>query len=272
MTIKNHPLISSQQNERVKAWASLLDKKHRDRSGLFVIEGVHLIQEALKCAADVKTIVYDAERGLPLELERDEHAAASYEEVEWIQASPAVMAKCTGTNTAPPAFAVVGKLGASADKLYGKNSLVIALDGVRDPGNVGTIIRSADAAGADAIILGKGCVDLYNPKTVRSTMGSLFHLPIIEADLSVLLPEAKSHGIKLVGTSLQAVHTCYSYDWTQPAWLLMGNEAEGLSPEVLAEVDDNVIIPMAGQSESLNVAMASTILLFEALRQRKFSS
>lgn len=269
--INNHPLIASPHNERVKLWSSLLDKKYRDRTGQFLIEGVHLIQEALKRAADVKTIVYDAERGIPLELAEEASEAAADNKAEWIQASRAVMAKCTGTDTPPPVFAVVSKLPVNKDGLYGADCLVAVLDGVRDPGNAGTIIRSADAVGADAVILGKGCVDLYNPKTVRSTMGSLFHLPIIEADLTELLPEARARGVKLVGTSLQAEHTCYSYDWTQPTWLLLGNEAEGLSQAVRQQMDESVIIPMLGQAESLNVAMASTILMFEALRQRRFS-
>lgn len=268
------PLISSLQNEKVKLWASLLDKKYRDRSGQFLIEGIHLVLEALKGNADVATIVYDTERGIPAELmlERETNDTAATFGLEWVQASQAVMSKCTGTDTPPPVFAVLSKLSIDPAALYRPNCLVVVLDGVRDPGNAGTIIRSADAVGADAVILGKGCVDLYNPKTVRSTMGSLFHLPIIEADLKELLPQARTKGVKLIGTSLQAKHTCYSYDWTQSTWLLMGSESEGLSPAVRELVDEAVIIPMVGQAESLNVAMAATVLLYESLRQRGYSS
>lgn len=266
------PLISSVQNEKVKQWASLLDKKYRDRNGQFVVEGVHLVLEALKGSAEIITIVYDTERGIPAELkhERATNDSASTLGLEWVQASRNVMAKCTGTDTPPPVFAVLSKLSADTSALYRRNCLVVVLDGVRDPGNAGTIIRSADAVGADAVILGKGCVDLYNPKTVRSTMGSLFHLPIIEANLLELLPQAKTKGIKLIGTSLQAEHTCYGYDWTQATWLLMGSESDGLSPEVRKLVNESVIIPMVGQAESLNVAMAATVLLYEGLRQREF--
>ncbi|MBH5317547.1 RNA methyltransferase [Paenibacillus sp. GSMTC-2017] len=258
--------IGSLQNERVKQWASLLDKKYRDRTNQFIIEGVHLIQEALKAGAEVKQIVFDEERGLPHELKEESYASTPG--IEWVSTSKAIMAKCTGTDTPPPVFAVLNKLEISEEKLFGEDSLIIVLDGVRDPGNLGTIIRSADAAGADAVVLGKGCVDLYNPKSVRSTMGSLFHLPIVEGDLSELLPKAKAHGATLVGTSLQAEHSCYSYNWKRATWLLMGNESEGLSQHVREQLDEAVIIPMAGRAESLNVAMASTILLFEALRQR----
>jgi TrmH family RNA methyltransferase len=266
-------LLSSVQNDRVKQWASLLDKKYRDRSGQFLIEGVHLVLEALRGTADVMTIVYDTERGIPpeLKLERETNDSEATLGLEWVQASRSVMSKCTGTDTPPPVFAILSKLSVDKEALYRKNGLVVVLDGVRDPGNAGTIIRSADAVGADVVILGKGCVDLYNPKTVRSTMGSLFHLPIIEGDLKELLPQAKAKGIKLIGTSLQAKHTCYSYDWTQSTWLLMGSESEGLSPEVRELVDESVIIPMVGQAESLNVAMAATVLLYESLRQRAYN-
>jgi len=265
------PLLTSIHNDRVKSWAALLEKKHRDRSGLFLIEGIHLVLEAFAERADIQSVVYHAERGIPEELLRSDvigNADASSHAV-WFQASSSVMAKCTGTDSPPPVFAVVKKPQSNKTELFRSDSFVVVLDGVRDPGNVGTIIRSADAIGAHAVILGKGCADIYNPKTVRSTMGSLFHLPILEgAELTGLLAEAKEHGIQLVGTSLQAEHTCYSYDWKQPTWLLMGSEGDGLSAQVSAMVNTSVIIPMAGRAESLNVSVAAGVLLFEALRQR----
>lgn len=270
----DHPYISSVQNERVKSWAALLDKKNRDKTGQFLIEGVHLVMEAFKSRAGVSVVVYDDERGLPEELA--EYAAAGnpdtgsrgFGAAQWIRASRPIMAKCSDTDTAPPVFAVVDKFHAPEDALFRENSLVIVLDGVRDPGNVGTIIRSADAVGADAVLLGKGCVELYNSKVVRSTMGSLFHLPILEGDLTGLLEQAGAREVKRVGTSLQADHSCYGYDWKQPTWLVMGNESNGLSAAVREQLDESVIIPMPGSAESLNVAMATTVLLFEAMRQR----
>lgn len=262
---KHHKYISSLQNERVKLWSSLLEKKHRDRQGRFIMEGVHLIIEAAKHGAAVEVVVYDDERGVPAELVE---LQVSLNGTEWMCASRAVMAKCTGTDSPPPVFAVVVKPDWSGDALYRNDGLVVVLDKVRDPGNVGTIIRSADAVGADAVILGRGCADLYNPKTVRSTMGSLFHLPVVEGDLLQLMPEARSRGIRLAGTSLQASHNCYQYDWRPGVWLVMGNEADGVSAAVEAMLDDRLIIPMKGKAESLNVAMAATVLLYEALRQR----
>lgn len=260
--------IASTANPKVKAWASLQEKKHRDRLGQFLAEGPHMIAEALSCGAAVRAVVYDAERGLPPELA--EPLRLCGKAVELVAASRAVVAKCAGTDSPPPAFAVVDKPSADRSALYRERGFVVVLDGVRDPGNAGTIIRSADAAGADAVVLGRGCVDLYNPKVVRSTMGSLFHLPVLEGDLAELLPEARSRGMKLAGTSLQAARGLYECDLTEPTWLLLGSEADGLSPLSLQQMDYGVLIPMKGRSESLNVAMAATIVLYEAMRQREF--
>ncbi|WP_270169185.1 TrmH family RNA methyltransferase [Paenibacillus sp. SYP-B4298] len=258
--------ITSVQNAKVKQWAALLEKKHRDRSGRYIIEGVHLIQEAAASGAEIECIVFDEERGIPAELRDDAVSSAAG---EWVSAVPTILAKCTGTSTPPPVFAVVAKRSYSTETLYDSQALVVVLDGVSDPGNVGTIIRSADAVGASAVVLGAGCADLYNPKTVRSTMGSLYHLPVLHADLRELLPEGKRRGMRLLGTSLQAQHSCYGCDWTGPTWLVMGNESKGLSPEAERLVDETVRIPMRGKAESLNVAMATTVLLYEALRQRE---
>lgn len=260
--------ILSPQNPRAKEWAQLLEKKHRDKQQKYIIEGIHLVQEALRSGADVECVAFDVEQGIPGELSNMTDIGG---EAQWIGVSAAVIAKCTDTKTPQPVFAVVRKQKAAIGELLArKNSLVIVLDGVQDPGNVGTIIRTADAAGADGVLVGRGSADIYNPKTIRSTMGSIFHLPVVEGDLLELLPQAKESGVRIVSTSLQATSTCYGYDFTGPSWLLVGNEAKGVSPEAQRLVDDSLIIPMKGRAESLNVAMASTVMLFEAMRQREF--
>ncbi|WP_211746574.1 RNA methyltransferase [Paenibacillus sp. Marseille-Q4541] len=260
--------IASVHNPRVKDWAQLLEKKHRTRQGKYIIEGVHLVQEALEHGAMIECIAYDMDKGIPSELGAYPRTAST---VEWIAVSAAVIAKCTDTVTPQAVFAVIRKDEKQVDELLVKpDSLVIVLDRLQDPGNVGTIIRSADAAGADGVILGRGSADVYNPKTIRSTMGSFFHLPVVEADLSEVLPAAKQAGVTLVSTSLTAEHSCYSYDFKGSRWLVIGNEGSGVSDEVSRLVDDAVIIPSKGQAESLNAAMAATVLLFEAMRQRHF--
>jgi TrmH family RNA methyltransferase len=261
-----HTEITSPQNPRVKEWAQLLERKGRDRQQRYLVEGPHLVEEALRSHAPVATVLYALSRGVPAGLQ--ELAAPG---IEWVGVSDAVLAKLADTQTPQGVLAVVEKVPVTADQfLRTSRSLVVALDAVQDPGNVGTIIRCADAVGADGVVLGRGCVDLYNPKTIRSTMGSLFHLPIVEADLGDVLPRARETGARIVGTSLQATRSCYETDLAQPVWLIFGNEGQGMSARTASLVTDPVIIPMHGQAESLNVAMAATVLLFEASRQRRF--
>ncbi|GAB6987965.1 TrmH family RNA methyltransferase [Paenibacillus pini] len=263
--------ILSTQNARVKEWAQLLEKKHRDKQHKYIVEGIHLVLEALRSDADIEIIAYDMECGIPQELRSLQNASDG---AEWIGVSSAVLSKCTDTKTPQPVFAVIHKRIADFERLLeNDHSLVVVLDAVQDPGNVGTMIRSADAAGADGVIVGRGSADIYNPKTIRSTMGSIFHIPVIEGDLLDLIPQAQDKGARIISTSLQAQETCYQYDFSgSSAWILMGNEAQGVSAELQEMVDDSLIIPMGGQAESLNVAMAATVLLFEAMRQREFSS
>ncbi|WCR24738.1 RNA methyltransferase [Paenibacillus thiaminolyticus] len=268
--------ITSVHNPRVKRWASLQERKGRKQEGCFLVEGIHLVQEALASGAPVEAVLCDEARDVPVELlpyaDASRTAAADGEQPEWIGVTDAIIRKLSETETPQPVIAVVRKPALDPGALFGADMpLVVAVDGVQDPGNLGTIIRSADAVGATGVVLGRGTVDVYNAKTVRSTMGSLFHLPVVEADLLSLLPEAKGHGMRLASTSLQASHSCYGYEYRQPLWLIVGNEGQGVSPAVQALVDDTLIIPMRGQAESLNVAMATTVLLYEAMRQRHYT-
>lgn len=295
------PALTSLANPRVKGWAKLSERKYRQQSGRFKLEGVHLVKEALAAGWPLEAVVFDEAYGLPGELA--DYAAAGEERSggpAWVPAAPDIIARCSETETPQPVFAVALKRTADAAALFGAGAAaggagggsagpgdgmpgpdglsgaaagrrgpVVVLDGVQDPGNVGTIVRCAAASGAAAVVLGRGTADLYNAKTLRATMGALFRVPALEADLAELLPEAKRRGAALYGTSLQADTSCYELDLTgSDVWLLFGNEGAGLSPEVQALVDRTMIIPMTGYAESLNVAMAATVLLFEAQRQR----
>lgn len=266
MTIE---FIQSIHNPKVKQWAALAERKHRDREKKFIAEGVHLVKEALLSHAQIEAIVYAADRGLPDEIRPlVEQAGAPVFAV-----SEAVLAKCVDTVTPQAVFAVIHKSLLTADDiLQHHRSLVIATDGVQDPGNLGTIIRSADAAGASAVLLGKGTVDLFNPKTLRSTMGSLFHLPIVSCDLAEVIPKAaKQQGVNVYASRLEEAVSCYDADFTDDTWFIVGNEGQGVSEPLLTLATHYVHIPMSGKAESLNVAMASTLLLFEAMRQRRKS-
>jgi TrmH family RNA methyltransferase len=255
--------IVSVNNPRVKQWSQLLDKKGREKQGKFIVEGIHLVQEAIRSGASVECVVYSLDKGIPPELLLNDG------DVEWIGVSDPVFAKCTDTQTPQGVFAVVIKREAHIEQLFNEaDALLVAVDGVQDPGNLGTIVRSADAVKATGILLGKGTVDLFNPKAVRATMGSLFHLPIVECDLSQILPIARQRSIQVVNTSLRTDISCYDADYRKASCFILGNEGQGVSEELLPWVDVNVKIPLPGKAESLNVAMAGTILLYEALRQR----
>jgi len=261
--------ILSPQNARVKSWAQLQEKKHRDKQQKYVVEGIHLVQEALSSGADVECVAFDIERGIPRELTG---IPDTEQGVEWIGVSHAVIAKVSDTPSPQPVFAVVRKEARQwQDLILRGGGLVMVLDGLQDPGNVGTIIRTADAVGAAGVVLGRGCADVYNPKTLRSTMGSLFHLPVLEGDLLQILPEARARGARLVTTLLEGKRSCFEYDFQGTCWIVVGSEGSGVSPEVAALVDDAIRIPMPGQAESLNAAMAASVLMYEALRQREYS-
>jgi RNA methyltransferase, TrmH family len=267
--------ITSAANPKVKQWSALLTKRGREEQQAFLLEGIHLVQEALRSGAGVHTVLYALDKGIPAELsvysQMESGGAHGAGRVDWVGVSDAVLSKCTETQTPQGVVAVCRKLAWSGeDFLAQQDALVVAVDGVQDPGNLGTIIRTADAVGATGVLLGRGTVDLYNPKTVRSTMGSLFHLPVAECELRDLLPAAKERGIRLVGTRLEASRHCYELDMREPTWFLMGNEGSGLSPDIASYVNTDVIIPMRGKAESLNVAMAASVLLYEAMRQRHY--
>jgi TrmH family RNA methyltransferase len=257
--------ILSVHNNRVKQWAALQDRKHRDRENKYLIEGVHLVQEALTYSVPMETLIFSLDRGVP-----DDITQHLQDGVELIGVSEAVLAKICDTVSPQAVVAVMHKSKTEMkDILDHHRSLVMVIDGIQDPGNLGTIIRSADAVGASAVVLGRGTVDLLNPKTIRATMGSIYHLPIAECDLNSILPLAKLQGVQVVSTHVEQAVSCYDADFTKDTWIIVGNEGQGVSVNIAHYADLFLNIPMPGKAESLNVAMASTVLLFEAMRQRR---
>lgn len=178
--------------------------------------------------------------------------------------APGVMAKVADTVTPQPVMAVFPMLHVPAVE-PGARLAVVMVD-VRDPGNAGTVLRTADAAGVDAVVCGGGTVDPYNPKTVRSSAGSLFHVPLVVGDDGATVLDDLAW-MRRLGTVVRGGVDYAEIDWTDPTALVLGNEASGL-PATLP-LDGAVEIPMAGRAESLNVGMACAVLCFEALRQRR---
>jgi TrmH family RNA methyltransferase len=181
--------------------------------------------------------------------------------------APGVMTKVADTVTPQPVLATFSMFDRPPESLQG-GALVVVLVDVRDPGNAGTALRSADAAGADAVVCCGGTVDPYNPKTVRSSAGSLFHIPLVVIDdVGDALEALDTFGYRRVGAVARNGEDYAAVDWRQRTALVLGNESAGL-PDDLA-LDGTVGIPMAGRAESLNVGVACAVLCFEALRQRR---
>ncbi|WP_249870921.1 TrmH family RNA methyltransferase [Oceanobacillus saliphilus] len=241
-------MITSVKNEKVKAWKKLHKRKERANTGLFMVEGFHLLEEAIKSDWEINEIIVLEGTMLP-------EWAADFP-IESV--SENVMAHISQTTTPQGVLAVMAM---KKQKVYSGNHFLI-IDSVQDPGNLGTIIRTADAAGMDAIILGEGTVDLYNDKVIRATQGSIFHIPIYEANLFEELEHLKRKGFSIWATALL---NATNYNETVPeekVAIVLGNEGAGVQDELLERADRIVTIPIYGKAESLNVSIAAGILMY----------
>lgn len=259
-------MITSAGNSRIKQVVQLNKKaKVRRELGLFVAEGIKMFQESPK---DWIEEVYLSES---LYEEKDwegELAGILYEVV-----SNAVFGKMCDTMTPQGILTVLRQPVYDWEDLMGNGApLLMVLEDLQDPGNLGTILRTAEGAGANGIILSRGCVDLFNPKTIRSTMGSIFRMPFIYVDnLKDLKEKLDSKNIGTYAAHLNGEGFYDAQDYTGGTAFLIGNEGKGLSEELTAHAARLIRIPMAGEVESLNAAMAGGILLYEAARQRRNS-
>jgi TrmH family RNA methyltransferase len=239
-------IITSLDNDNVKKWKKLCKKKYRDEFGIYLVEGEHLVEEAYKSGVLDKVIVLDGE-------------SYSYDNIIYV--SYEVMKAISSLDTPNRIMGVCKKKESS--ELVGKKYLL--LDGVQDPGNLGTIVRSAVAFNIDTIVLSDDTVDLYNPKVLRSTQGMIFHTNIIECDLVDVINELHSNDITVYGTDVNNgidARELSDLDKTSFA-LVMGNEGNGVRKEIKELCDKNLYINMNENVESLNVGVATSILLYE---------
>ena len=239
-------IITSLDNDNVKKWKKLCKNKYRDEFGIYLVEGEHLVEEAYKSGVLDKVIVLDGED-------------YSYNNIIYV--SYEVMKAISSLDTPNKIMGVCKKKESS--ELLGKRYLL--LDGVQDPGNLGTIVRSAVAFNIDTIVLSDDTVDLYNPKVLRSTQGMIFHTNIIERDLVSVIDELHNMGITVYGTDVNNgidARELSILDKTSFA-LVMGNEGNGVRREVKELCDKNLYINMNENVESLNVGVATSILLYE---------
>ncbi|MHB8984823.1 MAG: TrmH family RNA methyltransferase [Eubacteriales bacterium] len=264
-------IVTGRQNQRLKLLRRLENRKHREKEGLFLAEGIRFVEEALSSGWPVEFLACTEKTAVSPRGELLLQSARSGN-IPVLEVDEKLFAGLSDTITPQGVLAVVRQKRQDCTDLIfsGRVPLLLIVDGVQDPGNLGTIVRTADAAGAGGVLLLKGTVDLYNPKVLRSTMGSIFHVPIVQnLETNQALDVLAAAGAKLFAGLPRAARSLYEVDLRGPAAFLLGSEARG--PGNLAGLNvESISIPLPGRAESLNVAVAAGVLLFEALRQRRF--
>lgn len=253
--------ITSVHNQRVKDWKKLQTKKGRRKSNTYLLDGWHLVLEASRSNQKLLTLI-----GIGDELDRHADIVALFDDV--FEVTPAIMKDIVDSETPQGIAAVVELPNAHQlpkDRLHGA---WLFLDRIQDPGNVGTMVRTADAAGFQGVVASDQTADFFNPKVVRSMQGSQFHLQLVSGDLKKWIADFKAAGLPVFGSELNP--QAKNFRDVNPGAdfaLIMGNEGHGMDHDLLNQTTDNLYIPMPGQAESLNVAVSAGILMFELNRQ-----
>lgn len=263
-------IINSLNNKYVKQVRMLSKRKQRWKDKQFVIDGIRAVKDALISQANIEFVLFSADV-------RDRYGATSLIDaclekgLKVFEVDKRTMNDVTDTESPQGIMAVVNfEVSHNEINLKDEANFVVILDRVQDPGNMGAIIRTADAFGVDTIVITKGCVDLYNPKTIRSTMGSVFHTDItFYDDNEKLIHDLKKKTVNIMSTTLNADYPCYSADFKESIALIIGNEGSGVCDYFVEACDYTINIPMQGKAESLNAAIASSVVMYEVSRQRK---
>lgn len=252
-------VVTSVDNAAVKAARKLARRQDRDRTGTFLVEGPQVVAEALGCLTRV--FVTDADTDL---VRRAVSAG-----VEVVSVTDRVLASLATTVSPQGIVGVADLPEATLDGALAGAELVVVCWQVNDPGNLGTIVRSADAAGADAVVCTSGSVDPRNPKAVRASAGSLFHLPVVaDSEPTVVMAALRAAGLQIAAANAGGATPYTHVDFTRPTAVVLGNEAHGLPQDLLDHADVVVSVPIHGRAESLNLAVAAALLVYEAARQR----
>lgn len=253
--------IESKENTFFKSVKKLKDKKGRTKEKKYIIEGFRLVQEAFKAGCKIDSIIINSNG----EKRLTQYLEGYIDDVKVYLLEDTLFNQLISTENPQGIIAIVST---EVNKENLNGDFYLLCDKVQDPGNLGTIIRTAHAAGVTGIILTKGTVDIYNDKVIRSTMGSIFYVPIIHDDDLSFLNNLKGQGFNLVATSLQESNDFFEEDLQGKIILSVGNEGNGITEEIFKMADIKVKIPMPGGAESLNVAVATSIILFERVRQK----
>jgi TrmH family RNA methyltransferase len=259
-------LLTSPANERLKHARRVRDGREPE---LIFIEGERLAEECLQAGLALTACFHEPEPGW-----RSQQilTALRARGCPLYAVTEAALATISDTVNSQGIIVLAERPVAGLQPMLTANQpLIVGLDAVQDPGNFGTIVRTAEAAGASGVLALKGSVDAFAPKTLRSAMGSAFRLPLVAGANVPVIQQIQAAGLKVVATVMDAERSYTDFDWRQPALVLFGNEARGLRAEVLAQCTVRLRIPLQAPVESLNVAAAAAALLFEAARQRRAS-
>jgi TrmH family RNA methyltransferase len=260
--------ITSSANPIIKEALKIKEKRARFKHEAFLIEGPHLIETAMSSSAvEIKKVFFTDEfsakregQGLLRQI--------SKRDIDPVETSVSILSKLADTETPQGIVAVVSYKAIGLDEIVFKGApFLVVCDGIQDPGNLGTIIRASDAAGADAVVILPGTCDAFMQKTIRATAGSLFNVPIVYSEPEALFNYLDSKSIALYAADVHAQVSIYESDLKQPVAIAFGNEAHGVS-EVLLKRAKGLKVPIVGKAESLNVAMAASVCLYEVVRQR----
>lgn len=262
-------MITSTSNPRVRQLVLWQEKaKKRREDNVFLAEGIKMLREAPK---DWIKEVYLTEEVLQRLRKEDGEVLAKIENTGYELLSDEVMKKVSDTQTPQGALVVLNRPSYTLDDIVGSGEgTFMVLENLQDPGNLGTIIRTGEGAGIRGVIMSQDTVDIYNPKTIRATMGSVYRVPFIYVEtLSNSICYLKEKGVQTYAAHLKGTKQYYEFSYTGGTAFLIGNEGNGLKKETADLADEYLRIPMEGQVESLNAAIAATILMYEAYRQRR---
>ncbi len=263
--------ITSTSNPRIKAIRALRQRKERERTGLFFVEGIRIVTEAIQTNAEIESLVVAPDL-LTSQHARELVRAQQKRGVTLLEVSRALFESIAAKDNPQGIGAVVRQQWADLsglEDLTGLLRLWLALDAAQDPGNIGTILRTSDAVGGAGVILLGHAADPHDPSAVRASMGALFSQRLVRANWDEFLVWKQQHAVALVGTSGEAEHAYTDVIYPSPLVLLMGSEQKGLSPDQQAACDLVVKVPMVGRSDSLNLAVATGVVLYEIFNQRR---
>ena len=258
-------VITSKDNEIVKHIKKLSDKKYRDQNNCYIIEGIKLVEEAIQEEAQIDKIIICEECTKTSEISK----SLMYEiaKHDCIYVTEKIFKMLTQVMNPQGIMAVIKK-NKERPQVKFDEDIIVALDDIQDPGNLGIILRTVDSIGLKQLIVSKGTADVYNPKVVRSSMGAIFRVEVIEVEnLKETIEMMKRNNYELVVTSLQTESSIYDVDYNKKI-IVIGNEANGVSAEIQDMADKKIKIPMLGKTESLNASVATAIILYEYIRQK----